>query len=126
MSEQIKEKLDLLSEYQSQKDAIMLKKQEVIDSILAPEIKAQIAEVEAEFASKAEAVTDKIAILESEIKKDVLSFGQSVKGTFLHAIFVKGRVSWDTKALDGYIKAHPELASLRKEGEPSVSLRVAK
>jgi hypothetical protein len=37
---------------------------------------------------------------------------------------VKGRVSWDTKALDGYAVAHPEIEKLRIEGAPTV--RIAK
>jgi len=123
---EIKQKLDTLAEYQSQRDAAMLEKQSLIDAIYTAEIKAQVAEIEAEFSAKTEGVTENIATLEAEIKQAVLKHGASVKGSFFHAVFAKGRVSWDTKSLDGYAAAHPELLSFRKEGEPSVSLRVAK
>ena len=123
---EIKQKLDTLAEYQSQRDAAMLEKQSLIDAIYTAEIKAQVAEIEAEFSAKTEGVTENITALEAEIKKAVLEHGASVKGSLFHAVFAKGRVSWDTKSLDGYAAAHPELLSFRKEGEPSVSLRVAK
>lgn len=61
--------------------------------------------------------------MEKGIKESVLSIGEPVKGEFLQAIFIKGRVSWDTKGLDGYAVAHPEILIFKKTGEPSVSLK---
>jgi len=121
--DEIKQKLDLLADHQAQRDAIALQKAELADAVLTTEIKAQLAEIDAEFAGKTEAVNANIAALETEVKQAVVEHGTSVKGTFLHAIWNKGRVSWDTRSLDGYAVAHPELLSFRKEGEPSVSLR---
>lgn len=123
---EIKQKLDQLAEFQAQRDAVMLEKQALLDEIYTAEIKARMAKIEAEFVGKTEAVNEKIAALEAEIKQAVISHGASVKGYVLHAVFAKGRVSWDTKSLDGYATAHPELLAFRKEGEPSVSIRVAK
>ena len=119
----IETKLDELSELYAQRDLSALEKQKLIDAILTDEIKAKIAEVEAEFSGKAESVNEKISLLESEVKELVKKSGATVKGQFLHAVFTKGRVTWDSKSLDGYVKAHPELTEFRKEGEPSVSLR---
>jgi len=123
---EIKQKLDQLAEFQSARDVAMLEKQALLDEIYTAEIKARMAEIEAEFAGKTETVNENIAALEAEIKQAIIVHGASVKGSFLHAVFAKGRVSWDTKSLDGYATAHPELLSFRKEGEPSVSIRVAK
>ena len=123
VKEVIKSKLDILADYQSEKDVINLQKQELIDSILTPEIKAQIADIEAEFSGKSETVDENIETITSEIKQAIIDTGESVKGDYLHAIWVKGRVSWDTKSLDGYAVAHPELLELRKQGDPSVSIR---
>jgi len=49
-----------------------------------------------------------------------------VKGRELEAVYVKGRISWDNKALDGYAAAHPEIGAFRKQGDPSVSIRGVK
>lgn len=35
----------------------------------------------------------------------------------------RGRVAWDTKALDVFMLALPELAKFKSEGKPSVSIR---
>lgn len=39
------------------------------------------------------------------------------------AVYNKGRVSWDSSGLNGYMVAHPEITAFRKEGEPSITLR---
>ena len=119
----IKQKLDQLAEYQSQRDVVMLEKQRLLEEVITAEIKARIAEIEAEFSGTTEAVTGNIAALEAEIRQAVIEYGSSVKGSHFHAIYVKGRVSWDAKFPDGYAVAHPELLHYRKEGNPSVSLR---
>jgi|APSaa5957512622_1039677.scaffolds.fasta_scaffold34448_3 hypothetical protein len=119
----IKEELNRLSEYQSQKDLIELQKKEMIDSVLTPEIMEQVRDIEAEFAGKAESVSENIAELTNEIKAAVISSGEKVKGDYLQAVYVKGRKKWDTKGLEGYAKAHPEVADFLTEGKPSVSIR---
>jgi phage host-nuclease inhibitor protein Gam len=126
MENEIKQKLDQLAEFQAERDVTMLEKQRLLDELYTAEIKARMAEIEEEFSGKIEAVNEKIAALEAEIKKDVIEHGASVKSSTLHAVFSKGRVSWDTKSLDGYAAAHPELLAFRREGEPSVSIRVVK
>ena len=123
---EIKLKLDQLAEFQSQREVAMLEKQRLFDEVYSAEIKQRMAEIEAEFAGKTEAVNENIASLEAEIKQAIIAHGASVKGSVFHAVFAKGRVSWDTKSLEGYATAHPELLTFRKEGEPSVSIRVAK
>ena len=118
-----KEKLDALYELKCAIEVSNMDKQALIDSILTPEIKQKIAEIETEFSEKNIAVNTKIAALEYEIKADVISGGETVKGDYLMAVFTKGRVSWDTKSLDGYAAAHPEVAQFKKTGDPSVSIR---
>lgn len=120
------EKLNRLSDLQAQADVIRLRYQELRDGIMTPEIKAALAEVDAEEATTIEAVSAGIASLTDEIKQEVVASGASVKGSFLQAVWTKGRVSWDTKALDGYAAGHPEIVQFRKEGEPSVSIRTVK
>ena len=105
-------------------DSLRAEKQAVIDTILTPEIKEKLAEIEAEFAPKVEALSAENERLAAQIREQVLELGATVSGDFHQAIFTKGRVSWDTKALDGYAAAHPEVATFRKEGQPSVSIRL--
>jgi hypothetical protein len=118
------EKLDRLAELQAQREVNRLDKEQAIAKVLTPETKAKLADIEAEFATAA--IDSEAATLEAEIRAFVLAVGATVKGSHLMATWNKGRVSWDTKGLDGYAVAHPELATFRKEGEPSVTLRAVR
>lgn len=64
--------------------------------------------------------------MESEVKRLAAIYGESVRGAYLQAVYSKPRVVWDSKALDGYALAHPELFAFRREGEPSVSIKAVK
>src|SRR5574343_456953 len=114
----ITQKLDQLAEFMSQRDLVNIHKQEAIDAVLTPEIKAQLADIDAEFKLQSLAVDENIDALTGEVKAEIIKTGATAKGAHLQAVFTKGRVSWDTKALDGYAAAHPEVAQFRKEGEP--------
>lgn len=119
----IEEKLNRLAEMQAQADVIQLHYQNIRQSLIPEEILQQLRDVDAEYQTSIEALNAGIAELTSEIRKEVLERGDSVKGANLHAILVKGRTSWDTKALDGYAVGHPEILVFRRQGEPSVSIR---
>ena len=119
------EMLDALDELHQQLILLGADKQALIDQVLTPEIRRKLDEIEDEFSDKSGAVLEKISDLENAIKQDVIAEGATVKGKYMMAVFTKGRVSWDTKALDGYAAAHPEVAQFRKEGAPSVSIRKA-
>lgn len=125
MNAVVEEKLDLLADLMAQKDALNLAKQELIDQVLTPEIRQQIADIEAEFAGKSEKVDTNIAYLTDLIKRDVIESGSSVKGQYLHAVYVKGRTSWDSKKLEGLAIAIPDILKAQKIGDPSVTIRKA-
>ena len=89
-------------------------------------VQAELDEVSAEFTPRLTAASEKFTALEAEIKTAVKAQGKTEKGDRWQFIFTKGRTSWDTKALDGYAAAHPEIAQFKSEGEPSVSVRAVK
>jgi len=80
-------------------------------------------EIEAEFSGKAEDVEENIKKLEAEIKAEVKAGKKSVKGKFFHAVYVSGRITWNTDKMEAWILDHPFLKDARKEGEPSITLR---
>lgn len=94
------------------------------NAVITDEQRKQIADIRLEFQPQIEAATEAAAALEAEIKGEVIAAGASVKSERLQAIYMKGRVSWDTKALEGVAATIPQIAKFRKEGEPSVSFRV--
>jgi hypothetical protein len=145
------EKPQMPAEYIAAIDAYNLKRKEIIDQVEADinqdrennaatkawidaelqtktqavytQVAARKADIETEFSEKASGVLDNIAKLTAEIKANVAKFGKTVKGMAYQAVFVKGRVTWNTDMLDGMIVAFPELGKARKEGQPSVTLR---
>ena len=118
-----REKLEKLFDYQCKLDVLEIDRQAARDAILTDELKAKLKDIDDEFADKSAGAQANIAELTDAIKVDVLTGAKSVKTEHLQAVFVKGRVSWDTKGVEGYALAHPELMTYRKEGEPSVSIR---
>jgi hypothetical protein len=111
--------LEKLTELYAKRDLLALDKKAAIPA----EIQAILDEIELEYQPKQESISSEISELEAQVKSIVLESGETVKGGSLQAVFAKGRVTWDTKALDGYAKANPAIAEYRKQGEPSVSIR---
>jgi phage host-nuclease inhibitor protein Gam len=123
IADEIVSRLDALADLQAQQAVLELDKRQALDSVLTPAIRQQIADIELEYAPSLQMLSQSIADKEAEVKRWVKTFGESVKGQRLHAVYMQGRVSWNTRALDGYALAHPELLSFRDVGEPSVSIR---
>lgn len=116
------ELLDQLADLRSQSDALRLEWEQLRDTILTP-VKQQLADLDAEYTPRLATIQERTAEAEVAVKEAVLREGASVKGKRLHAVWTKGRVSWDTKKLDGLMIAFPELRECRTEGSPSVSIR---
>ena len=114
--------LGQLAEVRAQYDAIRLEKQARKDSVLTPELMAQLHDIDAEYADRESALKVTDVNLDAAIRSAVVSLGFTVDSEHLQAVYCNGRVSWDTRALDGYAKAHPELLPFRKESEPSVRI----
>lgn len=121
----ITDKLSRLEEFHAQREALSGQKQDLIDQVLPPEVKARMGEIEAEFGQKAEALEANIEALEAEIKVETLAHGATVKGGRFQAVWNKGRDTWDGKGLGAYAESHPEVLTFRKQGEPTVTIRRA-
>ena len=66
---------------------------------------------------------ENIDALEKQIKDAVKALKKSVKGDFFHAVYVSGRITWNTDKMEAWRVDHPWLNDARKEGEPSITLR---
>ena len=123
MTDEIVSMLNQFANLKAALDVHRLEKEDLIAQILTPEIKAQIADIEAEFSEKTAAANKNLAELEAAIKAAVTAHGETVSAEHYQAVYSKGRTSWDTKALDGFCVAHPEVAQFKTTGAPSVSIR---
>lgn len=113
--------LEKLTELYAKRDLLMLNKKAAIPA----DVQKILDDIEVEFGPSQDAINTDIADTEAQVKSLVLEAGESAKGGSLQAVYAKGRVTWDTKSLDGYAKANPAIAEYRKQGEPSVSIRKA-
>lgn len=90
--------------------------------LASPDLNGRRAELE----EQRKMLTEKMAELTTDINSYVLLQEESIKSQRLQAVFSKGKTTWDTKKLEGYALAHPELLELKKTGKASVSIREVK
>lgn len=105
---------DFAQQYETQRIKILASVQPALDA------------AEQEYRDQQAPVAQAAQELEEEIKGAVLQQGASTKGKALQAIYTKGRVTWDGKALHSYAETHPEINKFSKVGKPSVSIRATK
>lgn len=117
--------LDDLANLQDLLVSIELRYQAEREAIIAP-VREALEDVDQQLIDATSELRFKIGAMEESIKYQVVDLGKSVKGSSLHAVYSKPRVTWDSKGLDGFAVAHPEMEAFRKVGQPSVSIRSAK
>ena len=123
MTQNAKDILEKLTELYAQRDLLHIAHDEARDAAIPEEVETALADVDAEFTPKLDAIDQKISALEEDAKAAVLSEGATVKGNVLQAVYTKGRVSWDNKKLEGLMMIVPQLEGARSIGQPSVSIR---
>ena len=120
MIEQIREDLAKLDNAIAGREVFVKKKQDLMNSVLTDEIKQQLKDIEDEFSVDVEHFDEYITDIKAKIKEDSLVHGESVKGEHMKVTWVKGRVTWDSKGLEGYAIANPLILKFRKQGNPSI------
>ena len=121
--EQVTDKLERLSNLRSAADLARMDYEAKRAAILK-QIQAELDALDVEYDPLFETADENIALLETEIKNDVLRYGDSLQGGIYRAVYVQGRISWDNDRMNRYAESHPELLQFRKQGQPSVTLRV--
>lgn len=114
----VSQMLDGLADIRSRVERVAAAKQAFIDALLAGYADALDA-----YDVQSAALSAEAAELENAIKTAVASGGKTVKASSLQAVWAAGRVSWDSKGLEGVAVVMPEILKFRKVGEPSVSIR---
>lgn len=89
-------------------------------------LKTSFEEEKTKFNDATDDVQKMISELESEIKEEVLKRGESMKTEYMTVTWNKGRVSWNSKLLEGYAMAHPDILGARSIGDPTVSFKLLK
>jgi hypothetical protein len=121
--EEVAAKLERLSNLREAADVTRLDYEAKRSEILK-KVQSELDALEVEYQPLLDSVDENIEDLENEIRTDVLLHGESVSGGAYRAIYMKGRVAWDSNGIQKYAEQHPEVLKYRKEGAPSVSLRI--
>jgi hypothetical protein len=119
----IEHHLDTLSALRVEQQGLPDAKLAAICRQLDPETAERVQAIVREFDEREAQLTAEIAQAEVAIKSYVLETGAGAHGTYLQAIIVAPRITWDTKAMQVYSTLHPEVLAYRKVGEPSVQIR---
>ena len=81
-------------------------------------------EMEYKFLEEHKDFFQRIEDRKDEIQKEILLRQAGEKSEKLIVTYNKGAIRWDTKGLEDYGLAHPEIMALRKRGAPVVGFRL--
>lgn len=123
---EIKSALDNMANIDIELESLALKKQEAIDSILTPEMRKAIEDINMEYSPMEKAATENRASLENFVRSGTIEFGKTVTSTKLQAVFVNGKKTWDMKKVAEYLESHPELGDMYTQGAPYVQIKKVK
>ena len=87
------------------------------------QVRAQLEQIDEAYADELRAAEEAVSQHEAAARHAVLEAGASVRHEGIHAVYVRGRITWDGKGLGEYAEAHPEVQQFRRVSPPSVSLR---
>ena len=125
-SQTIERRLETLTKMKQRRANIADDYALVKEALTPPEVRSALADVDAEYAPVFQRMNADIEAIEAEIKEAVAAHGATVTGGGLMAQFNSGRVTYDSKRLDGLALAFPQINECKKVGEPFVTLKPVK
>lgn len=114
----LEEKVDRLADLHTALTVLELQKQEVLRKHLPPEALQMIEEIDAEFTDRKGQVEAEIKELAEEVERGTIERGYSVTGQFGQMVYQPGRVTWDTKKLEGMATLIKGINEARRVGKP--------
>lgn len=119
------QKLDQLTQLQGILSAIQSGYMSERNEILS-KVQSELDALDQYYQPSINQYSQEIERLTQSIKDDVIDQGKTIKSNKLMAVYTKPRITWDTKGLEGYMVAHPEIEVFRNIGKASVSIREVK
>jgi hypothetical protein len=119
----LQQHLDTLSALRVEHTQLPTQKLAAILQQLDPDTAERVQAIVREFDDREAQLTAEMAQQEAAIKAYCLETGAGAHGTYLQAIIIAPRITWDNKAMQVYSTLHPEVLAYRKVGEPSVQIR---
>jgi uncharacterized protein YifE (UPF0438 family) len=115
-------KLDQLAEVRRYADDIADRKEAERVAVLRA-VQAELDAIEQKYAQPLEEANQAVAELEAEVKAEILRAGKSMRAGPVQAVFYRGSVTWDSKALAEYAEVNPEVQQFQKIGAPRVVIK---
>lgn len=109
-NEEIVVQMNKYMEMKAEVEKLGEEKRRLIEEAMPQEVRQRVAEIEAEFAGKAETAEQALAGLEEAIKAAVVASQASLAVEGLKASYHAGRVTWDAKGLDAAMATNPQVA----------------
>jgi len=103
-----------------------LEKEKLKQSLIPKEIREKLIEIDEEFKPMIAQAQQEKEIAQSGVVKVVLEQGTTIRGSTHMAVYQKPRTSWDAELLDKLASKYPEIELAKKEGKPSVAIRLIK
>lgn len=119
---EIVKKLREIEEFEKKVEELKVEEKKQIDQILTPEVIEKVEAIEATFSEKSKQIEIQLSELKTKVKKSVMKYGASVKSKGLQAVWSKGYLRWDTKAIEEYSTDYPEILQFRKNVKPTVKI----
>jgi len=107
-------------------DDLRREKARLKDELIPPELKQALCEIDEEFETLEAQAQKELDDAQFEVVKAVLERGDTIRGSTHIAVYRKPSVTWDTSLLEKLSKKYPEIDLARKEGRPSVAIRLIK
>jgi len=110
----------------SQIEDLNTERQKLLDAATPPEIKIILDNINAHYNNTEQRLAQRFKEIETLIKQYIVAIASTYKHGTWQAVYYNGRITWDSKALEGFAVAHPEINAFKKTGEPSVQMRRVK
>ena len=119
----IERRLEALARMKELQSGTLIAYERAKREAIPPEVQEELDAIEAEYAPIFGRMNIDIAETENEVKSAVAKHGQTVSAAGIMAQFNHGRVTYDSKRLDGLALAFPQINECRKTGAPFVTLK---
>lgn len=119
----IERRLEALARMKELQSGTLIAYERAKREAIPPEVQEELDAIEAEYAPIFGSLNIGIAETENEIKAAVAEHGATVSAAGFVAQYNKGRVTYDSKRLDGLALAYPAINECKKVGDPYVVLK---
>lgn len=114
--------LDELAELRAAIDAVKLQREARRDALLTDDQRKRLQAIDDELRPVLDELARQVSAREDTIRSAVSTYGKTVRGARLMAVYRPGRDLWDSKKLMRLAKNMPEIWSAHRVGNPGVSI----